>query len=218
MTDMTMGEGIALLQRRGRLVKGLLVAGFVILTLALVGQVAELDGLVSLDDQAPAEGLNALYLGVSVVDLVLALITNVIFCMWIYRAAANVKAARVPGFTFTPAWAVGWHFVPIANFFKPFQAMRQIWNASHGGDGESRYRGELMLVGWWGVWSFSLAVGAILTAATIDANSPAEEREAIILAILYSVTNLILYPLGWRLVDRITRAQREQLSSAQNFS
>ncbi|MCA0208028.1 MAG: DUF4328 domain-containing protein [Proteobacteria bacterium] len=218
MTDMTMGEGIALLQRRGKLVKGLLVAGFFMLILALVGQVAELDGLVSLDERAPAEGLNALYLGVSVADLGLALTTNVVFCMWIYRAAANVKAARVPGFTFTPAWAVGWHFVPIANFFRPFQAMRQIWNASHGGDGASRYRGELLLIGWWGAWSFSLAVGAVLTAATIDANSAAEEREAILLAILYSITNLILYPLGWRLVDRITTAQRERLTSAQIFS
>ncbi|WP_439568186.1 DUF4328 domain-containing protein [Sphingopyxis sp.] len=213
-----MGAGIALLQQRCRLVKGLLVAGFIVLILALVGQVAELNGRVSLDDQAPVKGLNALYLGVSVTDLLLALTTNVIFCMWIYRAAANVKAARVPGFTFTPAWTVGWHFVPIANFFKPFQAMRQIWNVSDGGDGESRHRGELLLICWWGVWSFSLAVGAILTAATIDANSAAEEREAVILAILYSVINLILYPLAWRLVDRITRAQSERLTSAQIFA
>jgi glycerol-3-phosphate acyltransferase PlsY len=218
MTDMTLGDGIALLQRRSRLVKGLLVAGLVILVLVLVGQLAELRGLVSLDEEAPVEGFNALYLGVSVIDFLLALITYILFCMWIYRAAANVKAARVSGFTFTPAWAVGWHFVPIANFFRPFQAMRQIWNASHGGDGVSRQRGELLLICWWGVWSFSLAVSAILTAATIDANSPAEEREAVILAILYSVTNLILYPLGWRLVDRLTRAQGERLVSAQIFS
>jgi hypothetical protein len=215
---MTLGEGIALIEQRGRFVKHLLVAGFVVIILALAGQVAELGGLVSLDEQAPVEGFNALYLGVSLTDLLLAWTTNVIFCMWIYRAAANVKAARVPGFTFTPAWAVGWHFVPIANFFKPFQAMRQIWNASHGGDGESRQRGALLLIGWWGAWSFSFAVGAILTAASIDANSPAEEREAIILAILYSVSNLILYPLAWRLVDRLTHAQGKRLVSAHIFS
>lgn len=212
MTDMNLGEGIALLQRRGRLLKGLLVVGFVAILLVLIGQIAELYGYVSLAEDAVVEGLNALYFGVAAADILLELATSVIFCMWIYRAAANVRAAGVPGLTFTPAWAVGWHFVPFANFVRPYQAMRQIWNASHGSGG-SVSGGNGLLIGWWGLWSFSVAVSIVATMASFDAVSPDEEREVLILSILYSATNLLLYPLAIRLVDRVTRAQRDRLTA-----
>lgn len=215
MAEMSLGEGIALLQRRGRLVKSLLVAGFVVLALLLAGQVAELHGLVSLAKHAPVEGLSALYLGVGLVDLSLALITGVIFCMWIYRAAANVRAAREPGLVFTPGWAVGWNFVPFANFFKPYQAMGQIWDASHGGDRDGRYRGQMLLAGWWGLWSFSIVATIAAAQTSIDAVTPAANRDAILFAILCSVVNLLLYPLALCLVDRITAAQRDRFAAAQ---
>ena len=218
MTDMSLGEGIALLQRRGRFLRHLLVWGWGVLALALVGQIAELNRIVSLDADVPFNGLNALYLGVSVSDGLLAFLTFVIFCMWTYRAAANIKAAQVPGFGFTPAWAVGWHFVPIANFIKPFQAMQQIWAFSHGGDRGSVREGRSLLIGWWGLWSFSIAVGTILTLATADARSPAEKHEVIVLSILYSGINLILYPLALRLVARVTAAQRDRLVAAHIFT
>ncbi|APZ97768.1 hypothetical protein BWQ93_04145 [Sphingopyxis sp. QXT-31] len=218
MTDMTLGEGIALLQRRGALVKGLLVAGIVSSAMVFIGEVAEFRGLVSLAEEAPVEGLNALYVGILMTDLVLAFVTYVIFCMWIYRAAANIKAARTPRFAFTPAWAVGWHFVPIANLFKPYRAMRQIWNASLYGDAERSSGSEGLLIGWWGAWCFSLVVGVVMTRASIDAASPAEEREALILGLVYSATNLIVYPLALCLVDRITKAQRDRLTAAQIFT
>lgn len=218
MIDMTLGEGIALLQRRGRFVKGLLVAGFVVIQLVLVGQVAELYGYVSLAEDAVVEGPNALYFGVAATDILLELTTSVIFCMWIYRAAANIKAAHVPGFAFSPAWAVGWHFVPFANFVRPYQAMRQIWNASHGRGGDRLSGGNGLLVGWWGLWSFSVAVSIVAAMASFDAVSPDEEREVLILSMLYSATNLLLYPLAIRLVDRITSAQRDRLAAASIFT
>ncbi|OHD04428.1 MAG: hypothetical protein A2885_01175 [Sphingopyxis sp. RIFCSPHIGHO2_01_FULL_65_24] len=218
MTDMTLGDGIALLQRRGRLLRNLLAFGWIVLALACVGQIAELNGRVSLDEDAPVVGLNALYLGVSVSDGLLAFTTFVVFCMWTYRAAANVKAARVPGFGFTPAWSVGWHFVPIANLFKPFQAMRQIWAFSHGGDRDGIRDGQSLLIAWWGLWSLSLAVGMVLGMAAASPVTPDEKHEAIILAIVNSATNLALYPLALRLVARLTEAQRDRLTAAGIFT
>ncbi|NOR62599.1 MAG: DUF4328 domain-containing protein [Rhodobacteraceae bacterium] len=29
-----------------------------------------------------------------------------------------------------PGWAVGWYFIPFANLWKPFVAMKEIWNSS----------------------------------------------------------------------------------------
>lgn len=215
MTGMTLNEGITLLERRGRFVRGLLIAGFLVLAMLLVGQIAELYGFVSLARHARVEGLSVLYLGVGLADLALAFVTAVIFCTWIYRAAANIKLAGAPGLAFSPGWAVGWNFVPIANFFKPYRAMGQIWGASHGGDRESRYRGQLLLTGWWGLWSFSIVATVAATQASIDAVTPSENRDAIMLAILCSVVNLLLYPLALRLVGLVTKAQRHHLLHAQ---
>ena len=62
------------------------------------------------------------------------------------------REAGVDGLEFTPGWAVGWFFVPIANLFKPFQAMRELWTASHGE--ADRFGGEAPteVKLWWGAW------------------------------------------------------------------
>ncbi len=138
--------------------------------------------------------------------------------MWIYRAAANVRAAAVPGFTFTPSWAVGWYFVPIANLFQPYQAMRQIWNASHGGDKDELYRGHSLLVAWWGAWLFTAAVGTMSYVASASPDSPGEFREGQILGMIYSGASLILYPLAIELVHRVAEGQRRRLTAAHIFA
>ena len=47
---------------------------------------------------------------------------------------------------------MGWYFVPIAWFWKPYQAMREIWRASVN---PSDWRGapvSPLLRWWWGLW------------------------------------------------------------------
>jgi len=56
--------------------------------------------------------------------------TYVVFLMWMYHAAKNVRAFGQQGLEHSPGWCVGWWFIPIANLFKPYTAMREIWRAS----------------------------------------------------------------------------------------
>ena len=75
----------------------------------------------------------------------------IIIGRWIYRASANAHALS-DEMTISPAGAVGWYFVPIMNLFKPYQAMREIWLASHF---RGNWHGEPSpsLVGiWWALW------------------------------------------------------------------
>jgi Domain of unknown function (DUF4328) len=60
----------------------------------------------------------------------------VLFCVWIHRANRNARALGARGMEFTPGWAAGWFFVPIANLFKPYEAMREIYQASDPGRDE----------------------------------------------------------------------------------
>ena len=141
MAEMGLAEGIDHLARRAKIVKALLAAGLLSLIAMLIGEIAELHGLINLDN-ADLDNAEGLYAAVLLANWLILILTYVVFGTWIYRAAANVDAASVPGFRFTPGWAVGWHFVPIANLFKPFGAMRQIWNASHGNETGDLDRGN----------------------------------------------------------------------------
>ncbi|MBJ7442390.1 MAG: DUF4328 domain-containing protein [Sphingopyxis sp.] len=217
MAEMTLGDGIDLLQRRAKIVKAMLVGGLALVVLMLIGEIGELQGWISLDNAGDLTSPDGLYAGVLLANWLLLVATYVVFGMWIYRAAANVDAAVVPGFRYTPGWAVGWHLVPIANLYKPFDAMRQIWNASHSG-GRDLDRGEPLLVYWWGLWVLTGIASYFAFRLGLDPANAADARTALEAETFSSALSLALYPLAWRIVDRITRAQGERLTSAQIFA
>ena len=218
MADMALGDGIALLEQRAKIVRFLLVAGLGVIAASLVGQIAEFQGRISLDENVELTGGAALYAAVGLTDALLTLVTIVFFAMWIYRAAANVVAAGTVGFDYTPGWAVGWFFIPFANLYKPYAAMRQIWNASQGGQGDALDRSEGLLAIWWGTWLLANIASNISLRLTINPASPEELRTGLQIGIFASLVSLALYPAAWRLVGRITTAQRERLTAAHIFA
>jgi len=87
----------------------------------------------------------------------------IVFGVWIVRSSKNAwliarlvhDAPPRPGLsrptTFlndTPGWAVGWYFIPIANFWKPYVAMRDIVRASTLTVGLMNW----LLPCWWTLW------------------------------------------------------------------
>lgn len=58
------------------------------------------------------------------------ILCGVLILRWIYRANYNARQIGAAGMTFSPGWSVGWYFVPIAAFWKPYQAMKEIWRAA----------------------------------------------------------------------------------------
>ena len=101
---------------------------------------------------AEAEQADTLVMASLVVWLVVFVVTGIVWCVWQHRAQRNAIELAYGKLEFTPGWAVGWWFVPIANLFKPFQTVRELWKASHGG-----YDGRIVptwsVIGWWwGLW------------------------------------------------------------------
>ncbi len=92
---------------------------------------------------------------------------TIFFCVWTYRSAANARALGAGGFEITPGWAVGWHFIPIANLWMPFKAFSEFWRASRA-DLPERVPGlwqdtgaGLLLGSWWSAWVLGRALNAI---------------------------------------------------------
>lgn len=132
--------------------------------------------------------------------LALHLITMILFGRWIYIAGTNAIAMGHDTLKFTPAARIWWFAVPFACLIKPYEGMRELWNASHG---ETRYdQNHGLITLWWALW---LATGffAVLLVVYYRAEEPGIAGLAIegaLSAALALAASIMIF--------RITRAQQ----------
>ncbi len=103
-----------------------------------------------------------------------ALLTGVLLLVWEYRSYANLVAFGRDGLRFSPGWAVGSWFVPVAGVFLAKAAINDLYNASSPSvrSGDTSWRGEpspRRVNGWWltalSGYGLSFVALAALTAA-----------------------------------------------------
>ena len=141
--------------------KGLLVLSFVLDLVASGSGIMEFafirsfaNGTLEGDFDALAEANDTRQRVIALAQFTLYLVTAVVFLTWVYRANRNARALGARNMRFTPGWAVGWYFIPIMSLWKPFQAMREIWQASaQPGNWQSTQTPPLL--GWW--WALFLS-------------------------------------------------------------
>jgi len=135
--------------------------------------------------------------------------TTVSFCMFVHRAASNLRAFGRSGLQFTPGWAVGWFFVPFANLFKPYHAIKEIVLASDPDTEKSEYTTTWMsnpvpqIVGaWWAFWIVRLVVDRV--SSKMETTSLSFDLFSIVIEFVSVATAILL-------VQHIAR-QQETLS------
>lgn len=123
----------------------------------LLGLYAAMDVLVSVgafitptsDETADLTPADWVMSGALLLYGLVALITIITFGRFLVQSNVNARCfAPVP--KFSPASMVWWHFVPIANLFKPYQAFQVVWHASGGSHDYSHKHPQMGL--WWGSW------------------------------------------------------------------
>ncbi|MEK6249739.1 MAG: DUF4328 domain-containing protein [Planctomycetales bacterium] len=111
-------------------------------------------GETQIDDMLyPTFWITYAALGLLILPIFIA--TVVVFCMWVHRSNANARALGSAGMKNTPGWCVGWFFIPLMNLFKPYQAVKEIYQSSDPECGQwdwntARVSGILGL--WWTLW------------------------------------------------------------------
>jgi hypothetical protein len=97
-------------------------------------------------------------LAASVAYFASIVLSAVLFGMWIYRAAKNLRALGRRGMKFSPGACVGGFFIPFVNLVRPYRAMSELWRASTS-DAECDGASWLMmgtstgvLELWWATW------------------------------------------------------------------
>jgi hypothetical protein len=139
---------------------------------------------------------------VSLVQFLLAIITTITFFCWIYRTNKNLRALSDAWMTFTPGWSVGWFFIPIANFFKPYQVMKELWNASHGKEAT-----DPSLVGWWwALWLLSNFVGRLASRLVTSPNDASGYAASAMTDVISNGFAVVVYVVELMLVTRIAAA------------
>lgn len=86
------------------------------------GRDADYDRLASINDSAVG--------GAAILFLICFILSIVFFCRWTHRVSSNAWALQPSAMTTTPGWAVGWYFIPLALLWKPYQAIREVWDVS----------------------------------------------------------------------------------------
>jgi len=161
-------------------------------------------GFASEADMMSAANANDMRQGaIGIIMLLVYIATVVVFSMWIYRANSNLHALGCQGLRFTPGWAVGWYFVPFANLWKPFQAMKEIWRASKNpANWQAESTGSLL--GWWWFWWL---ISSFVDNVSARLSFRAETLDAMIgigpLNIASSALDLVAALVAFRVVKRI---------------
>ncbi|MDQ3634952.1 MAG: DUF4328 domain-containing protein [Acidobacteriota bacterium] len=150
----------------------------------------------------------------SLIEIPLRIATVVFFLMWLYHAYKNLSALKAQHLEFSPGWAVGWWFIPLANLVKPFQVVRELWNESDPEFDEELgfLAGDLgapTIIGfWWATFLisgflFRISSNLIDNAGNIDTYFPT-------VLLLGAIINAVAAVLAIIIVKKITEKQEQR--------
>jgi hypothetical protein len=175
-------------------------------------------------DEATGAANDTRHMVVALVSVFAALASLIVLLVWIYRAYANLPGLLAAEIQFTPGWAVGWFFVPIMNLFRPYQAVRDIWNGSD--PNRFTLSGQVLgepasgaIVGWW----WGLRIGSAVLGRVIDSwSNTAQSIEdfmglSMVLIAFGAFCNIPLHITQLLLVRQAQRHQEERYELVEKY-
>lgn len=130
---------------------------------------------------------------------------------WIFFASKNLRALGAMGLQFSPGWAVGWYFIPIANLWKPYQAMKEIWQAS---SQPLHWHSEPvsgLMPAWWALWILTSVADRVVSRMATDAETIPALMGYAKANIALSALAAVLCAVFAALISEITRRQVEAI-------
>jgi len=191
----------------GRVLRALLAIGILVDSVSILVTFLEIQTLERLrrGEASPQEAVDAIDRS-GVVGIVVGAVylgTIVIWLVWQHRGQANLHALAIPRLTYSPGWAVGWWLIPVANLWKPFQTVRELWKAS-GGD-ETWWRiATWPVIGWW--WACWIIFNLLYNATVRFWSSDSASLDTLIAGDGFSIAGDLVSIVGAILAIAIVRA------------
>lgn len=127
----------------------------------------------------------------------------VVFCFWIHRVSKNLEPLGVMNQRFSPGWAVGWWFVPIMGFFRPYQVMKEIWTGSHSFETDI----SPIIGWWWALYLISSGVDQIAARGFLSSETAEDLLVADWVSLGGDLLNLVAMVLAVILIKQIASGQ-----------
>ncbi len=156
---------------------------------------------------AAAESNDLRQLIIGVAYLAVLVLAFIFVGRWIYFSSKNLRAFGATGLRIRPGWAVGWYFIPIANLWKPYQAMKEIWQASSEPLDWGRQRTPGLMPAWWALWLISNVADRIAFRLASNAEMLDEFKFATAFGLGSGILNVVLCIVFVTLISRIARLQ-----------
>jgi hypothetical protein len=134
-------------------VQALLYTFIALSAVGIVSDIWQLDLLASepfTSEEADANDLRQRIVGI--VTMVSAVGAMLVVSVWTYRASSNAHKLGAQGLRYTPRWAVGGYFIPLANLWMPYQVMKEIAQASRDPSAWQSRGWPRSLPLWWFSW------------------------------------------------------------------
>jgi len=135
-------------------------------------------------------------------------ITAGIFVLrWLYKAKQAVLQQGAQNTRFSPAWSIGWYFIPIANLWKPYQAMKELWKTSANPQQWANQTTPGLLGWWWFLWLATNILGNIIFKLTRQAT---ELNTLMALSAFDILVNILIILLTLTLISIMNQIQQMQ--------
>lgn len=148
---------------------------------------------------------------VSTAQFVSLLVTALAFLSWLHRVRVNVRALGARRLAYRREWTIVGFLVPVLNLFRPYQVVREIWQASDPSTGDPMawrlIAAPRRIALWWGLFVayFLLEVFALTLIQT--SVSPQVIRLGHGAALAADLCAALSASLAYFVVVRITEAQ-----------
>ena len=131
-----------------------------------------LAGAVLTEGEAAASDRRQFVVGIA--GLATLILSAILFLRWTYLSRRNVDCLGNDGLRFSPRGAVGWYFVPVLSAWKPYQALKEIFQASHPDvhDDWSRAPRPRLMPFWWALWIVTCSVSGSTFRLWNEATTP----------------------------------------------
>jgi hypothetical protein len=188
----------------------LVVAGFLLWDSLGVTQAVAAGQDISRDTLVTLE-LRGYQLQLISVALLIACVVT--FALWTHRVATNAVALS-GRLTISPGWAVGYYFVPIVNWWRPYTALAEVWDASHPDPrcDQSAPRCHALLLAWWITWLIRGAVDTLVFRRPHPADIQAWADD-LRLGFAELIIEAIAVALALAVVWTLTRRQEERAAA-----
>ena len=200
-------------------VRWLLYGATVLVVLSLVSSWMQLELLSRPYTQAEGRENDLREGAIGGLAFLVMIATFICFVRWIVLAHRNLPALGARHIEFTPGWALGWFFIPVMNWWKPYQAMKSLWQMRRHVHKPDVQDTTWVLPTWWTLWLISSFIGGILFRMQMRGENTVEKLGDITrLTIANGFVDLFLNLVAAILVGRIWVAQRAQHENPGEFA